>query len=409
MRTRDRGARGDVEDARGLEGTRPANVIDMKWSRRQLSLMLASLVPAGSGIAWPTARATGTWYGGHSGAQGGRGAGARYGTGQTGVITLTDVAGVLVGQITRTDRPTGCTVVVTPDGATGGVAVRGAAPGTRETDLLRSESAVDQVHAIVLTGGSAPGLATADGVVRCLLETGVGLEFGGQIVPIVPAAVLYDLGVGDGSNAPTAADGYAACKVATADPVVRGNVGAGAGATIGKMLGSGRMKGGLGSAGFRFDDGTVVAALIAVNSRGDVRNPRTGTLIAGALASDGRTLRDTEAVLLHPGGTSSGSGGQNTAIGVVATNRTLNKAQCNRLASVAHDGLARAVVPAHTILDGDTLFTLATNRGGAVSSTNDLDRIDAAAAGAVASAVVAAITQATALDGIPAARNIGTV
>ena len=318
MRTRDRGARGDVEDARGLEGTRPANVIDMKWSRRQLSLMLASLVPAGSGIAWPTARATGTWYGGHSGAQGGRGAGARYGTGQTGVITLTDVAGVLVGQITRTDRPTGCTVVVTPDGATGGVAVRGAAPGTRETDLLRSESAVDQVHAIVLTGGSAPGLATADGVVRCLLETGVGLEFGGQIVPIVPAAVLYDLGVGDGSNAPTAADGYAACKVATADPVVRGNVGAGAGATIGKMLGSGRMKGGLGSAGFRFDDGTVVAALIAVNSRGDVRNPRTGTLIAGALASDGRTLRDTEAVLLHPGGTSSGSGGQNTAIGVVA-------------------------------------------------------------------------------------------
>ncbi len=381
----------------------------MNWSRRQLSLMLASLVPAGSAATWPTIRAAGAWYGGRPGVQRDRGAGTRYGNGQTGAITLTDVAGVLVGQITRTDRPTGCTVVVTPDGATGGVAVRGAAPGTRETDLLRSENAIDRVHAIALSGGSAPGLATADGVLRRLQETGVGLEFGGHIVPIVPAAVLYDLGVGDGSIAPTAADGYAACKVATADPVVRGSVGAGAGATIGKMLGGGRMKGGLGSAGFRFDDGTVVAALIAVNSRGDVRDPHSGKLIAGALAGDGRTLRNTESTLLDPGGTSSGSGGQNTAIGVVATNRTLSKAQCNRLASVAHDGLARAVVPAHTIFDGDTLFALATNRGGPVSSTTDLDRVDAAAAAAVASAVIDAVTQATALDGIPAARDIGTV
>lgn len=367
-------------------------VADMKWSRRQLSLMLAALLPT-PGLAWPSSRASA----------------ALAGPGMADPITLTDVDGVLVGQTTRIDRPTGCTVVVIPAGGTGGVAVRGAAPGTRETDLLRSENAIDQVHAIVLTGGSAFGLATADGVMRRLQETGIGLAFGDQVIPIVPAAVLYDLGVGAGGNAPDADDGYAACRAATHDPVESGNVGAGAGATIGKMLGGGRMKGGLGSAGFRFDDGTVVAALMAVNSRGDVRDPHSGRLIAGALASDGRTLRNTEATLLRPGSASRGSAGQNTAIGVVATNRTLTKAQCNRLASVAHDGLARAVVPAHTIFDGDTLFTIATNRSAEVSSTSDLDRIDTAAAAAVANAVIDAASQATALDGIPAARDIGTV
>ncbi len=365
----------------------------MKWSRRQLSLMLAALLPATSGFARPT------------GAQVGERSVRRHGD----RVTLTDVAGVLVGQRVISQRPTGCTVVVIPGGATGGVAVRGAAPGTRETDLLRSENAIDQVHAIVLSGGSAPGLATADGVVRRLQETSVGLEFGGQSIPIVPGAVLYDLGVGTGGSAPTAEDGYAACVAATADPVARGSVGAGAGATIGKMLGRGRMKGGIGSAGFRFDDGTVIAAMMAVNSRGDVRDPADGRLIAGALAADGNTLRDTEAVLLEHGGPSSGSAGMNTAIGVVATNRTLTKPQCNRLASVAHDGLARAVVPAHTIFDGDTLFALATNNGAEVSTVSDLDRLDAAAAAAVADAVVDAITQATSLDGIPSARDIGTV
>ena len=354
--------------------------------------MLAALVPT-PGFAWPAGHTT-------------RGPA---GPGKAAAITLTDLEGVLVGQTTRTDRPTGCTVVVIPAGAVGGVAVRGAAPGTRETDLLRSENAVNEVHAIVLTGGSAPGLATADGVVRRLQETGIGLAFGGQVIPIVPAAVLYDLGVGDGGNAPDADDGYAACRAATHDPVERGNVGAGAGATVGKMLGSGRMKGGLGSAGFRFDDGTVVAALIALNSRGDVRDPHSGRLIAGALAPDGRTLRNTEATLLRPGGRSAGAAGQNTAIGVVATNRTLTKAQCNRLASVAHDGLARAVVPAHTIYDGDTLFAIATNRNAEVSSTSDLDRLDAAAAAAVSNAVIDAVSQATTLEGIPSARDIGTV
>ncbi|HJO03047.1 MAG TPA: P1 family peptidase [Acidobacteriota bacterium] len=381
----------------------------MKWSRRQLSLMLASLVPAGSGMPWAIAPAAGSGPGDGSGAPRARSTGAPPGGGQTHPITLTDVAGVLVGHATRDDRPTGCTVIVTPDGATGGVAVRGAAPGTRETDLLRSESMVDQIHAVVLTGGSAPGLATADGVSRRLQETGVGLRFGEAIIPLVPAAVLYDLGVGNGGSAPTAADGYAACQAATSDPVARGNIGAGAGATVGKMLGSGRMKGGLGTAGFRFDDGTVVAALIAVNSRGDVRDPHSGRLIAGALGSDGRSLANTQSTLLESEGTSSGAAGQNTAIGVVATNRTMSKAQCNRLASVAHDGLARAVVPAHTFYDGDTLFALATNRSEEVSSIDDLDRIDAAAAAAVANAVIDAVTHATAIDGIPAARDIGTV
>ncbi len=365
----------------------------MKWSRRRLSLTFAALLPAGSGFGWAPVAPRG----------------GRRGRRQGDHVTLTDVAGVLVGHQTLANRPTGCTVVVTSDGATGGVAVRGAAPGTRETDLLRSENAIEQVHAVVLAGGSAPGLASADGVVRRLQEIAVGLEFGGQVIPIVPGAVLYDLGVGTGGSSPTADDGYAACAAATADPVARGSVGAGAGATIGKMLDSGRMKGGIGSAGFRFDDGTVVAALMAVNSRGDVRDPADGQLIAGALAADGHTLRDTEAVLLKHGGRSSGSAGMNTAIGVVATNRTLTKPQCNRLASVAHDGLARAVIPAHTIFDGDTLFVLATNHGAEVSAVSDLDRLDAAAAAAVANAVIDAITQATSLDGIPSARDIGTV
>ena len=381
----------------------------MKWNRRQLSLILASLISAGSNFTWPRLPGTGTQSDEGSARRYRRSAGARPAGNQTQDVTLTDVAGVLVGQTTRTDRPTGCTVVVVPDGATGGVAVRGSAPGTRETDLLRSENAVNQVHAIVLAGGSIRGLATADGVSQYLQETGVGLAFSGEIVPIVPAAVLYDLSVGDGGNAPTAADGYVACKAATAGPVDRGNVGAGAGATIGKMLGGGHMKGGVGTAGFRFDDGTVVAALVAVNSRGDVRDPYSGRLIAGALAKDGLTMRNTESTLLAPGSISRGSAGHNTAIGVVATNRTMSKAQCNRLAAVAHDGLARAVVPAHTIYDGDTLFALATNRHENVSSIGDIDRIDIAAAAAVANAVVDAVTQATTLNGIPAARDIGAV
>ena len=230
-------------------------------------------------------------------------------------VTLTSVEGLLVGHRTRSERPTGCTVIVAPDGATAGVAVRGAAPGTREIALLDPASTVQQIHAITLSGGSAFGLASADGVVRRLRETGVGFEIPGGPVPIVPAAVLFDLNVGEGATAPTAEDGYAAASAATGTPVEQGSIGAGAGATIGK-LGFGRpMKGGIGSAGYRFDDGTVVAALVATNGLGDIRDPRSGEIVAGAIDEHGNFV-DAEARFLAGELPEPASGeGQNTTIG----------------------------------------------------------------------------------------------
>lgn len=321
-------------------------------------------------------------------------------------VTLTSVDGLQVGHHTRDDRPTGCTVVIAADGAVGGVSVRGAAPGTREVALLEPQNTVEEVHAVVLTGGSAPGLASADGVVGVLRERGVGYLAGRHRVPIVPAAVLFDLGLG-GDSHPTAADGAAACRAASSAPPAEGNVGAGAGATVGKLLGSGRMKGGIGTAGFRFDDGTVVAAMVAVNCRGDVRDPSSGKLVAGALADDGATLRDAQREIL--GGASSGGGaGENTTIGVVATNLTLRKVDCARLADVAHDGLARAIVPAHTRFDGDTLFALATGAVAAPRGTGGFDRLEVAAAAAVGEAILRAVRLAESLPGIPSATELGT-
>jgi len=357
----------------------------MKLDRRTLSLSLAALLPGGLHLLRPLA-------------QGAQGA----------AVTLTDVDGLAVGHRTRDERPTGCTVVLTPSGATGGVAIRGAAPGTRETALLDPTASVDVVHAIVLSGGSAFGLATADGVMRWLRERGHGFPTDGGVVPIVPAAILYDLGLG-GDATPDGDDGYRACEAASDGPVESGSIGAGAGATVGKMFGAGAMKGGIGSAGFRFDDGTVVAALIAVNCRGDIRDPATGRLVAGARTPDGAALRDTERTLLAGNAATEAQVGANTTIGVVATNRTLDKAQCNRLASVAHDGLARAIVPAHTRWDGDTLFTLATNTLPAPEETRMHDLLDVAAAAAVASAILDAVGAATGLEGLPSARDLGNL
>jgi len=321
-------------------------------------------------------------------------------------VTLTSVDGVKVGHQTRADRPTGCTVVVTEAGAVGGVAVRGAAPGTRETALLDPENTVSEVHAVVLTGGSAYGLATADGVMRTLRERSVGFSVGSNVVPIVPAAVLYDLGLG-GDSYPDADDGAAACAAASTDSPAEGSVGAGAGATVGKMMGGDRMKGGIGTAGFQFDDGTVVAALVAVNCRGDIRDPHNGRLIAGARAEDGAGFIDVEAALLG-GDPARSAAGSNTTIGVVATNRTLTKVECNRLAGVAHDGLARAIVPAHTRLDGDTLFALATGTGPPLRGTRDHDLIEVAAAAAVSESILRAVREASGLPGIPSASELGT-
>ena len=317
---------------------------------------------------------------------------------------LTAVDGIKVGHETLTARPTGCTVVLVEDGAVGGVDVRGSAPGTRETDLLNPINTVEQVHAIVLTGGSAFGLDAASGVMRFLEARGIGYDAGVARVPIVPAAVLFDLGVGgDPRIRPTADCGYRAASAASSGPVAEGNVGAGAGATVGKLAGRDRaMKGGIGTASLTLPDGLIVAALVAVNAAGDVVDPATGRVVAGVRTADGRGLADVR-LLLRSGLVKPGRPGENTAIGVVATNARLTKAQATKVAQMAHDGLARAIVPVHTPVDGDTLFALAT---GTRSQPSDVLTIGALAADAVAEAVVRAVRAATGIPGFPAARDV---
>lgn len=358
----------------------------MKIDRRSLSLSLAALLPATLVGARP----------------------APSRRSQIERVTLTDIEGLRVGHRTREDAPTGCTAVLAPAGATAGVAVRGSAPGTREIALLEPTNSVEVVHAVMLSGGSAFGLATADGAMRWLRDHGHGFPTGGGVVPIVPAAILYDLGVA-GDARPDVDDGYRACEAASTDPVASGNVGAGAGATVGKMFGAGAMKGGIGSAGYRFDDGTVVAALVAVNCRGDIRDPSGGALVAGARTPSGDALRDTENSLLRGEATADAEVGANTTIGIVATNRRLDKVLCTRLAGVAHDGLARAIVPAHTRWDGDTIFALATGALPAPAEDREYDLLDVAAAAAVTGAILDAVRSAEGLPGLPSARDLGTL
>ena len=282
--------------------------------------------------------------------------------------SITDVAGVEVGHFTDTRRPTGCTVVMARQGAVAGVDVRGAAPGTRETDLLQPSNLVERVHAITLSGGSAWGLDAASGVMQWLEEHGIGLPVGFGLVPIVPAAVLFDLPVGDYHIRPDARAGYAACTAASAARPLEGNVGAGAGALVGKAFGIARaMKGGIGTASLRVG-GITVGAIVACNAMGDVLDPRTGRVMAGARTLDGRGLRDTRAALLAGESMTPLLAGTNTTIGVIATDAILSKTQAQRLAQVAHDGLARTINPVHTMLDGDTLFTMATGQSGQTAS-----------------------------------------
>ena len=278
--------------------------------------------------------------------------------------SITRVAGIEVGHFTDTRRPTGCTVVMAREGAVAGVDVRGAAPGTRETDLLHPSNLVDKVHAIMLAGGSAWGLEAATGAVRWLEERGVGLDVAVGRLPIVPAAVLFDLLVGDMRIRPDAAAGYAACAAASSADPAEGNVGAGAGAVVGKVFGiQHAMKGGVGTASVTVD-GVTVGALIACNALGDVIDPDTGHVMAGARTDDGRALRDTRRALLRGQPPQPLLAGTNTTIGVVATDAILTKAQAHRLAIAAHDGLARSINPVHTMSDGDTLFSLGTGRAG---------------------------------------------
>ncbi len=313
--------------------------------------------------------------------------------------TLTDVSGIRVGHYTDLEAATGCTVVLTPEGARASVDVRGAAPGTRETDLLQPGRLVDTVHAILLTGGSAFGLAAADGVMRWLEERGYGFDTGVARVPIVPAAVLFDLAVGRADVRPGPEAGYAACEAATTDPVPMGNVGAGTGATVGKLLGMRyAMKGGIGSASVRLANGVVVAALAAVNALGDVVDPATGSILAGTRKPVvGGFLNTAAALRGHLGQTVLELMSGNTTLVVVATNARLDKASLLTLAGMAHDGLARAIRPVHTMLDGDTVFALSTG-----DAEGNLTAIGAAAADVVAEAIVQAVKRAEPLHGIPA-------
>ncbi|MBZ5557489.1 MAG: P1 family peptidase [Acidobacteriia bacterium] len=321
--------------------------------------------------------------------------------------TLTAVPGIKVGHHTLTERPTGCTVILAEAGATAGVDVRGAAPATRETDLLEPVDVVQQIHAVVLSGGSAFGLDSAGGVMRYLEEKGIGFAFAGAHVPTVPGASLFDLPVGDPKIRPTADCGYQASKAASTAPVVEGSVGAGAGATIGKTAGFGHaMKAGIGSASITLPDGLIVAALVAVNAAGDVIDPSTGQVVAGARADDGKSFLDARKLLRTRGAQTNAR--ENTTLGVIATNATLTKTQAKRVAQMAHDGFARAIYPAHTSGDGDAIFALATGTlaPSTASAPADASRIGALAADVMAEAIVRAVRQATSVPGYPALRDL---
>ena len=296
--------------------------------------------------------------------------------------TLTAIDGIKVGHATDATARTGCTVVLCPAGATAGVNVRGAAPGTRDTDALRPGRLVQKAHAVLLTGGSAFGLDAAGGVVQYLEEQNIGFPAGPVRVPIVPGAVIFDLGVGDAKVRPDREMGYQACVNATDAPVAMGTVGAGTGATVGKAPGVTPSAGGVGSACRFLDSGLIVAAIVVVNALGNVVHPETGEIVAGG-KENGNFVDITERLLdAHL------VQGTNTTIGVIATNATLSVTEVNRVAEMAHDGMARAIRPSHTMFDGDTLFSLATgsHTGSSVNTVGIL------AAEVVAAAIVKAVT-----------------
>jgi len=317
---------------------------------------------------------------------------------------ITDVAGLKVGHFTDRRRPTGCSVILVEEGAVGGVDVRGAAPGTRETDLLNPVNTVLVVHAVVLAGGSAFGLDAATGVVRYLEERGIGYDTAVARVPIVPAAILYDLSVGDPKIRPDAEAGYRACGAASTSAPAEGNTGAGAGATVGKLFGMGRaMKSGLGTASIKLPNGPTVGAIVAVNAVGDVFDPGTGKIIAGARTADGKRLVGAMAAVLRGEALPKLLGGTATTIGVVATDATLTKAEANKVAQMAHDGLARTINPVHTAADGDTIFALATGKSG---RAGNVTLIGALAAEAMAQAVLNGVRAARGIPGLPSASDL---
>ncbi len=314
---------------------------------------------------------------------------------------ITDVPGIRVGHYTYPNAPTGCTVVIADGGVIGGVDVRGGAPGTVETDLLDPVNPVREVNALLISGGSAYGLAARQGVMRYLEERGEGYRVGADlVVPIVPGAIIFDLRVSGGVR-PGAECGYRAASAATSGPVAQGSVGAGAGATVGKLRGMGlAMKGGAGTASVTLKSGLVIGAIVIVNAVGDVIDPATGTVVAGVRTQDGgladarRILRET--IPRSPPG-------ENTTIGVVATNARLTQAEASKVAQMAQDGLARSIVPSHTPSDGDTVFSLAT---GGLEAGYSVGQVGALAAEVLADAVLRGVRGARGLPNIPAVRDL---
>lgn len=306
--------------------------------------------------------------------------------------SITDVSGIRVGHAHNTQARTGCTVILCDrGGAVAGVDVRGAAPGTRETDLLEPGNLVERVHAVVLAGGSVFGLDAACGVVRWLEERGVGFDTGVARVPIVPAAVIFDLAVGDASVRPDSVMGYDACERALSDAIEEGHVGVGAGATVGKILGAGMASaGGVATASIKLASGVTVGAIIVVNSFGDIIDPANGRILAGARSPKGRGWLDTQRAIetasdkqtRKPSSPRPFSPIENTTLAVVATDAALTKAEARKVAAMAHDGMARAIKPIHTMFDGDTIFALST---GALQS--DVTTIGSVAADLVARAI----------------------
>ena len=314
---------------------------------------------------------------------------------------ITDVPGIQVGHAENLDALTGCTVILTEEGAVCGVDVRGSAPGTRETDLLDPVNLVDQVHGISLSGGSAFGLDAAAGVMQWLEEKGIGLDVGVAKVPIVPGAVLFDLAVGDPNVRPDKEMGYIAAKEAMKGEFPFGNIGAGCGATVGKLAGPGHcMKGGLGSASVKLDNGLVVGALVAVNAVGDIRDPDNREILAGIVDPQTGTLLDS-LVYMETNEEHHVLPGTNTTIGVVAVNAKLTKAEAKKVAQITQNALARTTYPAHTMLDGDTIFTLAT--GG---KRYDVDLIGNLAAKVMEEAILLAVKEAESIAGIPSYKSV---
>lgn len=328
------------------------------------------------------------------------------------LTTITNVPGIKVGHETNTEALTGCTVILCPNGALGGVDQRGGAPGTRETDLLRPLHMIEKVHAVLLSGGSAYGLDAASGVMKYLEEREIGFNAGVARVPIVPAAILFDLGIGDPTVRPNALMGYRACQNASSNPAEEGNIGAGTGCSVGKILGAGQsMKSGIGTASMDIGGGFIVGAIVAVNAFGDVVDPETGKIIAGARATKVGPVKlgsqdyfaDTLSVMRSLMGRTalSFASRSNTVIGVVATNAKLDKNDINKVAQMAHNGMARTIRPVHTMFDGDTIFALSTGR-----KKGDVNIVGAFAAEVMTEAVLRAIKTAKPAGGLPVANEM---